>query len=140
VVHNSAVDVCRKSQDKSPTPPTRAKNHNPCTIVVCVSTLLISSRRYQLKHPTHRAPTRRARAKYTFYILYTAPCGTPQTTPADLEISIHLLLGFMRRVPMRLHACTEPAKHKGCGICVWYSEPLPDESTPANMGCFHQEA
>ena len=26
---------------------------------------------------------------------------------------------------MRVHAFTELAKHKGCGICVMYSEPLP---------------
>ena len=28
---------------------------------------------------------------------------------------------------MRLHAFTELAKHKGCGICVMYSELLPPE-------------
>jgi hypothetical protein len=26
---------------------------------------------------------------------------------------------------MRVHIFTELAKHKGCGICVWSSEPLP---------------
>jgi hypothetical protein len=29
-----------------------------------------------------------------------------------------LLLGDLRRVPMRLHAFTDLAKHKGCGIYV----------------------
>ena len=48
--------------------------------------------RYVSKTPTHRARAARARAKYTFYRFYTAPCGAPHTTPADLGISINLLL------------------------------------------------
>ena len=82
-----------------------------------------------MKHPTHRARAARARAKYTFYRFYTVPCCAPRTTTADLGISIHLFFWFLRRVPMRLHAFTELAKHKGFGICVMYSEPLPM--------CFH---
>ena len=33
----------------------------------------------------------------------------------------------MGRVPVRVHAFTELTKHKGCGICVMYSELLPPE-------------
>jgi hypothetical protein len=55
-------------------------------------------------------------------------CGAPHTTPADLGISINLLLAalaVLRAVPMRLHAFTKLAKRKGCEICVWYSEHFP---------------
>ena len=83
------------------------------------------SSRCQLESPTHGTRAVRARAKYTFYRFYTAPCGAPHTTPADLGILIHLFFWPLRRVPIRVHAFTELAKHKGCGICVMYSEPLP---------------
>jgi hypothetical protein len=69
-------------------------------------------------------PARRARAKYTFYRFYTAPCGAPHTTPADLGISINLFFWLRRRAPLRLHAFTELAKHKGFGVCVMYSSPF----------------
>jgi hypothetical protein len=79
-----------------------------------------------IKSPhTSRPRGARARAKYIFYRFYTAPCGAPHTTPADLGISIYLFLWPRWAVPMRLHAFTELAKRKGCEICVWYSGQLP---------------
>ena len=63
----------------------------------------------------------------TSTVFYSARCGAPQTTPADLGIWIYLFLGDLRAVPMRMHAFTELAKRKGCEICVWYSEHLPGE-------------
>ena len=73
------------------------------------------------------APAWRARVIHFLQILYST-VERMSHLPADLGISINLLLEapwHLWRVPMRLHAFTELAKHKGCGVCVWYSEPLP---------------